>query len=241
MLLGLFGVGALRSSSKHALELDRFLHMIDCLSQGMCAAGRPLCRHRGRTPLDTRRHPRVSTLPHFRLPTSNKARYDYLASKTHTIIVPGCGFDSVPSDIIVHLSNRTLKALAGPDASIDESISAWKVKGAGLSGGTFQTLIADIEEVPRDKFIWAHQDWALSTGTMCEPCMLAMILILIVHSYQGSALQPPPPPLHTAVLEPAGLWRHILHGGREPCHCATDMGYSRASGKVPRVLFTGAL
>ncbi|KAF8886011.1 hypothetical protein BD779DRAFT_1532051 [Infundibulicybe gibba] len=35
--------------------------------------------------------------------------FDYLATKTHSIIVPACGMDSIPSDLCVYLSNKTLK------------------------------------------------------------------------------------------------------------------------------------
>lgn len=90
-------------------------------------------------------------------------RYDYLASKTRSIIIPAAAFDSVPSDLAVYLSNKTLKALAGPETDIDESITAFKVKGA-MSGGTLQTLIALLEEVPREKAMYASTDHALNTG-----------------------------------------------------------------------------
>jgi hypothetical protein len=58
-----------------------------------------------------------------------------------------------------------LKALAGPETSIDESLSAFEVKG-GVSGGTMQTAISALEEVPRYKLALGHQDYALMTG-MC--------------------------------------------------------------------------
>lgn len=89
--------------------------------------------------------------------------YDYLASKTHAIIVPACAFDSVPSDLSVYLSNKTLKAAAGTDATIDQSISAYNMKFS-MSGGSFQTFISILEEVPLVKLRWAMQNWALSTA-----------------------------------------------------------------------------
>ncbi|GJE97550.1 saccharopine dehydrogenase-domain-containing protein [Phanerochaete sordida] len=89
--------------------------------------------------------------------------YDYLASKTHAIIIPACGFDSVPSDISVYLSNQTLKKVAGPEATIDESVSGFRLKAA-ISGGSFQTLISMLEEVPLAKLRRAMQNWSLSTA-----------------------------------------------------------------------------
>ncbi|KAI0821295.1 Saccharopine dehydrogenase-domain-containing protein [Irpex lacteus] len=89
-------------------------------------------------------------------------QFDYIASKTHAILIPACGFDSVPSDLAVHLSNRTLKALASPTTSIASSLSAFSVSGA-LSGGTFSTFVTALEEVPRWKIRVSHREWALST------------------------------------------------------------------------------
>ncbi|EKM53778.1 uncharacterized protein PHACADRAFT_260290, partial [Phanerochaete carnosa HHB-10118-sp] len=89
--------------------------------------------------------------------------YDYLASKTHAVIIPACGFDSVPSDLSVYLSNKTLKALAGPEANIDSSITAFKLKGT-ISSGSFQTFVSAFEDVPLQKLREALRDWALSTA-----------------------------------------------------------------------------
>lgn len=79
-------------------------------------------------------------------------RFDYLATKTGSIIVPACGFDSVPSDISAHLANKTLKAL-GPDGSgeylsIGDCTSGVAFKG-GVSGGTIASAITAMEQVPR--------------------------------------------------------------------------------------------
>ncbi|KAI0343620.1 NAD-P-binding protein [Trametopsis cervina] len=95
-------------------------------------------------------------------------KYDYAASKTHAIIIPSCGFDSVPSDLAVFLGNKTLKTLVGPDSEIDSSISAFDVKGS-VSGGTFSTIINTFEEVPPYKLQLGMQDWALSTHLRGEP------------------------------------------------------------------------
>ncbi|CAL1711639.1 unnamed protein product [Somion occarium] len=90
--------------------------------------------------------------------------YDYLATKTHTIIIPSSGMDAIPSDLAVHLSNKTLKALVSPDTSIDTSMSAYRMHG-GISGGSISTMITNIEEVPRWKRRVAMSDFVLSNVT----------------------------------------------------------------------------
>ncbi|CAL1711640.1 unnamed protein product [Somion occarium] len=89
--------------------------------------------------------------------------YDYLATKTHTIIIPSSGMDAIPSDLAVHLSNKTLKALVSPDTSIDTSMSAYRMHG-GISGGSISTMITNIEEVPRWKRRVAMSDFVLMYG-----------------------------------------------------------------------------
>jgi short subunit dehydrogenase-like uncharacterized protein len=87
-------------------------------------------------------------------------QFDYAATKTGSIIIPGSGLDSVPSDIVVHLANSTLKEIVGPTTAIDTSTSAWAMRG-GISGGTLGTVLAILEGVPREK-LKASGDWALS-------------------------------------------------------------------------------
>jgi len=78
-------------------------------------------------------------------------KFDYYATKTRSIIIPSSGFDSIPSDIAVYLSNQTIKSLSGPDTGIEHSITGVEVQG-GFSGGTFQTIFTSIEEgVPMDR------------------------------------------------------------------------------------------
>lgn len=88
---------------------------------------------------------------------------DYLASKAHAIIIPAAGFDSVPSDLAVYLANKTLKALAGPDAEIEESISSFELP-AEISGGSYATMLCAMNEVPRAMLQAGQRDYALSTG-----------------------------------------------------------------------------
>ncbi|KAL0957916.1 hypothetical protein HGRIS_000097 [Hohenbuehelia grisea] len=87
-------------------------------------------------------------------------QFDYLATKSRAIIVPACGMDSIPSDIGVFLSSRTLQRVK-PNSLISSSISAYKI-GGGISGGTISTGIVSFEEVPKDKRRIAARPCALS-------------------------------------------------------------------------------
>ena len=86
-----------------------------------------------------------------------------MASKTGAIIVPACGLAAIASDIPVFLSNRTLKGALGPDAQLGLSQTFLEMKGA-VSGGSFSSILCDIEEVPRHTYERCHADYALSQG-----------------------------------------------------------------------------
>ncbi|KAI0785720.1 NAD(P)-binding protein [Abortiporus biennis] len=87
--------------------------------------------------------------------------YDYLATKTKSIVVPSCGFESVPSDIAVYLANKTIKKVAGPDTDLENSISAVQCT-SGFSRGSWETLMS-VVDVPRRKLKLAEEDFALSS------------------------------------------------------------------------------
>ncbi|KAJ7099360.1 Saccharopine dehydrogenase-domain-containing protein [Mycena belliarum] len=88
-------------------------------------------------------------------------RSHYAATKTGAIIVPSCGFDSVPADITAYLSSKTLRDAAGGPVDIDTSVSAYVVKG-GFSGGTIATVVQAIEKIPADERRIARIDYSLS-------------------------------------------------------------------------------
>ncbi|KAG1828525.1 Saccharopine dehydrogenase-domain-containing protein [Suillus variegatus] len=87
---------------------------------------------------------------------------DYAAVKSGSIVVPCCGLDSVPSDILAFVANKTLKSFGGPSTTIDLSTSAWKLGGASISGGTFSTILTALEDVPKHKLLAIRQNFALS-------------------------------------------------------------------------------
>jgi short subunit dehydrogenase-like uncharacterized protein len=71
--------------------------------------------------------------------------------------------DSIPSDISVFLSNKTLKQIAGPNACIEKSTTGFTFQG-GISGGTLGTSISGVEDVPREKLDQALDLYVLSPG-----------------------------------------------------------------------------
>jgi len=79
---------------------------------------------------------------------SSTVSYDYYATKTGSIIVPQCGYDSIPSDISAFLANKTLKAHSSL-LNLGTSTTGHKIRGGGVSGGTFASAMTAIEEVPR--------------------------------------------------------------------------------------------
>lgn len=77
--------------------------------------------------------------------------------------MPACGFDSIPADLLVYLSNKTLKSALGPHAQLGLSQSFYSVRG-GVSGGSLATLLTGIEQVPSATRSEAAADYALSRG-----------------------------------------------------------------------------
>ncbi|OCH89442.1 NAD(P)-binding protein [Obba rivulosa] len=88
-------------------------------------------------------------------------KYDHLAMKTRAIIVPACGFDSVPADLLVLLSNTTLKRAAGTHTTLAASQTFYRVRG-GVSGGTLATIISALEDVPPQTIRASTSDYYLS-------------------------------------------------------------------------------
>ncbi|CDO75969.1 hypothetical protein BN946_scf184888.g19 [Trametes cinnabarina] len=98
-------------------------------------------------------------------------RYDELATKTSAIIVPACGFDCVPADLAVYLSNQTLKRALGPYTDLGLSQTFYSVNFE-FSGGSRATLMSMYEDAPRDKFRESYQDYALSpVRGFRSPCL----------------------------------------------------------------------
>lgn len=90
--------------------------------------------------------------------------FDHLATNTGAIIVPSCGLDSVPSDLLVLLSNKTLKDTFGSEATIAHSQTFFRLTGGGISGGTLATFFTHLRDVPTSLARAARADYCLSFG-----------------------------------------------------------------------------
>ncbi|KAF5317401.1 hypothetical protein D9611_003935 [Ephemerocybe angulata] len=121
------------------------------------------------------------------------AEYDFAATKNHTIIVPSCGYDSVPSDIAAWLANKTLKTYAAvhrpdePFIGIKSSISAHKVRG-GISGGTFASVLATFNDTPTKVLRETSVPYSLSPvsgGAQPKPKLLYDLVVPSVRHIVG--------------------------------------------------------
>ncbi|KAF6760297.1 Saccharopine dehydrogenase-domain-containing protein [Ephemerocybe angulata] len=118
------------------------------------------------------------------------AEYDFAATKNHTIIVPSCGYDSVPSDIAAWLANKTLKAYAAvhrpdePFIGIKSSISAHKVRG-GISGGTFASVLATFNDTPTKVLRETSVPYSLSPGTQSPKLLYDLVVPSVRHIVGG--------------------------------------------------------
>nr|XP_018999967.1 uncharacterized protein I203_07496 [Kwoniella mangroviensis CBS 8507]OCF63428.1 hypothetical protein I203_07496 [Kwoniella mangroviensis CBS 8507] len=93
-------------------------------------------------------------------------KYDSLAKETGAIIVPSCGFDSIPSDLSLWLAHKTLQSQY-PDLTIQESTSFFKMKGGSMSGGTIQSMHS-LAELPKDKRRSGEYDCIPQDGTIVK-------------------------------------------------------------------------
>ncbi|KAG9049597.1 hypothetical protein FS837_009797 [Tulasnella sp. UAMH 9824] len=68
-------------------------------------------------------------------------QYDFLATKTGSILVPASGFDSVPSDLSAFYGVSALRRICGSEVQAGKSASAFAVRGQNISGGTAATML----------------------------------------------------------------------------------------------------
>ncbi len=95
------------------------------------------------------------------------------ARQTGARIVVSCGFDSVPSDLAVHLLHR--RALAdGAGALTDTTLRVRRLSG-GVSGGTIDSLRAQLERVREEPALAAvlEDPAALTIGTGAASARIA--------------------------------------------------------------------
>jgi len=60
----------------------------------------------------------------------------------------------------VFVSNRYVKAVLGPETSIEDSLTAYDVRG-GFSGGSADSIMSLVEDVPRETLIKSAADYIL--------------------------------------------------------------------------------
>ena len=89
-----------------------------------------------------------------------------MAFKTNALIIPACGFDSIPPDVAVYVSNRYVKSVLGPKTSVEDSVTAYDVKG-GFSGGLTHSIMSLVEGVPRETLSKSANDYALRYRKLC--------------------------------------------------------------------------
>ncbi|MFI6076108.1 saccharopine dehydrogenase family protein [Actinoplanes sp. NPDC051343] len=92
-----------------------------------------------------------------------------MARRTGARIVHACGFDSIPSDIGVHVLNRQVKADEAGDLT-DTTLVVTSLRG-GMSGGTIDTIRAQMEEMKKDRARRriAASPYSLSPDRAAEP------------------------------------------------------------------------
>lgn len=85
-------------------------------------------------------------------------------------IVPSCGFDSIPSDLAVHLLAQQAHADGAGD--LTETTLVASAKG-GISGGTVDSLRAEVEQLAREpeKAALLGDPYALSPDRAAEPVL----------------------------------------------------------------------
>ena len=96
-------------------------------------------------------------------------RYHETAAATGARIVHGCGFDSIPSDLGVHLLHETVVADEGGDLE-DTTLVVTRLRG-GFSGGTLSSITEQLDEVRADPALRrvAGDPYALSPDRAAEP------------------------------------------------------------------------
>jgi short subunit dehydrogenase-like uncharacterized protein len=106
-------------------------------------------------------------------------RYHAVAERTGARIVHGCGFDSIPSDLGVHLLRETVRADGsdpgegdggGGEELEDTTLVVTRLRG-GFSGGTLSSIVEQLDEVRADPSLRrvAGDPYALSPDRAAEP------------------------------------------------------------------------
>ncbi|OCL04489.1 hypothetical protein AOQ84DRAFT_346151 [Glonium stellatum] len=87
-------------------------------------------------------------------------KYDETAKKNGAIMIPQCGLDSVPADLLAYILSRHIRStLSAPTASVIVSLHAFK---SGISGGTANTMLDLFDHYPLSHLGASMKPYALS-------------------------------------------------------------------------------
>jgi hypothetical protein len=143
-----------------------------------------------------------------------------LAASTGAVLIPCSGFDSIPSDASVHMSNKTLKEHS-PDATLDSSVTSFRMAG-GISGGTFDSLFTFLD-IPADDRKNSVRSFAYSPSR-CFPPLSVYLIADMVSSERCS-----PVFLRVHICSPTLPSHHrrlLLHERLQSPRCPTHLGTS---------------
>jgi len=141
-----------------------------------------------------------------------------LARRTSARIVHACGFDSIPSDIGVHVLDRQVKADDAGDLT-DTTLVVTSLRG-GMSGGTIDTIRTQMEEMKKDRTRRriAAGPYSLSPDRAAEPDlgrqpdMITMAGPLVDPSLHGTLAPFFMAPFNTRVVRRSNALRDWSYG-----------------------------
>ena len=90
-------------------------------------------------------------------------KYSDAALRSRAILVPSCGYDSVPSDLAAMLAVRELKRVGGKNAEVGKVSMGAAPKGM-LSGGTVHSGMAMAEEGFSNVLALGRNPYVMSPG-----------------------------------------------------------------------------
>ncbi|KAL5531759.1 hypothetical protein ACEPAF_5321 [Sanghuangporus sanghuang] len=142
------------------------------------------------------------------------AELDTVASKTKAILVPSCGFDSIPSDAVAFLAALTLRAtLESMDqdgianVGVAESHTRIRARG-GVSGGTIASYLNLLDTVSRKEFAASQAPDFISPIKLRESHSIKFVSSLpIVRPKQYGSLFPLLPYNISVVQRTRGLFQ----------------------------------
>ncbi|KAJ4363635.1 hypothetical protein N0V83_009931 [Neocucurbitaria cava] len=88
------------------------------------------------------------------------AKYDALAKKSHSIIIPECGLDSVPADVVAYVLAREVRKRY--NSACERAIMTLYDFKSGISGGTALTMLELLNTFPLSHLAKSMHPYSLS-------------------------------------------------------------------------------